>query len=53
MIIDGVPPSLQIEYKNFDLKPYFKAGRGYPRDGTFREPKTFGVNKGLSNLLYL
>jgi hypothetical protein len=52
-IQDGVHPSLHIEYKNFDLKQYFKEGRGCRTEGTFRNPKDFGVNKGLANLRYL
>ena len=40
-------------YKNFDLKQYFKEGRGCRTEGTFRNPNDFGVNKGLSNLPYL
>jgi hypothetical protein len=53
VIQDGVHPSLHIEYKNFDLKQYFKEGRGCRTEGTFRNVKDFGVNKGLSNLPYL
>jgi len=53
VIQNGVHPSLHIEYKNFDLKQYFKEGRGCRTEGTFRNPKDFGVNKGLSNLPYL
>ena len=53
VIQDGVHPSLHINYKNFDLKQYFKEGRGCRTEGTFRNPKDFGVNKGLSNLPYL
>jgi hypothetical protein len=53
VIQDGVHPSLHIEYKNFDLKQYFKEGKGCRTEGTFRNPKDFGVNKGLSNLPYL
>ena len=53
VIQDGVHPSLHIQYKNFDLKQYFKEGRGCRTEGTFREPNDFGVNKGLSNLPYL
>jgi len=53
VIQDGVHPSLHIEYKNFDLKRYFKEGRGCRTEGTFRNPKDFGVNKGLANLRYL
>jgi hypothetical protein len=53
VIQDGVHPSLHIEYKNFDLKQYFKEGRGCRTEGTFRNPNDFGINKGLSNLPYL
>src|SRR3954453_4991444 len=52
-IQEGGPPSLHINYKNFDLKQYFKEGRGCRTEGTFRNPNDFGVNKGLSNLPYL
>ena len=50
---EGVHPSLHIQYKNFDLKQYFKEGRGLRTEGTFRNPNDFEVNKGLSNLPYL
>src|SRR3954452_9715517 len=53
VIQDGVYPSLHINYKNFDLKQYFKEGRGCRTEGTFRNTKDFGVNKGLTNLPYL
>jgi hypothetical protein len=53
VIQDGVYPSLHIAYKNFDLKQYFKEGRGCRTEGTFRNPNDFGINKGLSNLPYL
>ena len=53
VIQDGVHPSLHIDYKNFDLKQYFKEGRGCRTEGTFRNANDFGVNKGLSNLPYL
>jgi hypothetical protein len=53
VIQDGVHPSLHINYKNFDLKQYFKEGRGCRTEGTFRNPNDFGINKGLSNLPYL
>ena len=39
VIQDGVHPSLHISYKNFDLKQYFKEGRGCRTEGTFRNPK--------------
>lgn len=53
VIQDGVHPSLHIQYKNFDLKQYFKEGRGCRTEGTFRNPNDFGINKGLNNLPYL
>jgi hypothetical protein len=53
VIQEGVHPSLHIQYKNFDLKQYFKEGRGCRTEGTFRNPNDFGINKGLSNLAYL
>jgi hypothetical protein len=53
VIQDGVHPSLHINYKNFDLKQYFKEGRGCRTEGTFRDPNDFGINKGLANLPYL
>ena len=53
VIQEGVQPSLPIQYKNFDLKQYFKEGQGLRTEGTFRNPKDFEVNKGLANLPYL
>jgi hypothetical protein len=53
VIQEGVQPSLHIAYKNFDLKQYFKEGRGCRTEGTFRDAGDFGANKGLSNLPYL
>lgn len=53
VIQDGVLPSLHIEYKSFDLKQYFKEGRALRTEGTFRDPRDFNVNKGLSNFSYL
>ena len=38
VIQNGVHPSLHIQYKNFDLKQYFKEGRGCRTEGTFRNP---------------
>lgn len=49
VIQQGVSPSLHIEYRNFDLKQYFKGGRALRTEGTFRNPKDFGINKGLGN----
>ncbi len=45
VIQDGVHPSLHINYKNFDLKQYFKEGRGCRTEGTFRNPNDFGINE--------
>ncbi len=53
VIQGGVHPSLHIEYKKFHLKQYFKEGRALRTEGTFNNPKDFGVNKGLRNLPYL
>ncbi|MGH7300521.1 MAG: hypothetical protein ACREJE_08925 [Candidatus Rokuibacteriota bacterium] len=53
VIQQGVSPSLHIEYKGFDLKQYFKEGRALRTEGTFRNPKDFGVNKGVANFGYL
>ena len=53
VVQDGVHPSLHINYKNFDLKQYFKEGRGCRTEGTFRNSNDFGVNKGLANFPYL
>jgi len=53
VIQEGVHPSLHIQYKNFDLKQYFKQGRGCRTEGTIRNPNDFGVNQGLANLPYL
>lgn len=50
---EGVHPSLHISYKHFDLKQYYKEGRGLRTEGTFHDTHDFGVNKGLSNLTYL
>src|SRR6266487_3778677 len=50
---EGVHPSLHVSYKHFDLKQYFKGGRGLRTEGTFHDPKDFGINKGIENLLYL
>jgi hypothetical protein len=50
---EGVQPSLHISYKHFDLKQYFKEGRGLRTEGTFHDPGDFGVNKGIENMPYL
>jgi hypothetical protein len=48
-----VHPSLHVRYKHFDLKQYYKEGRGLRTEGTFYSPKDFAVNKGIKNLPYL
>jgi hypothetical protein len=53
VVYEGVHPSLHIEYKKFHLKQYFKEGRALRTEGTFNDPRDFGVNKGLRNLPYL
>ena len=50
VIQEGVHPSWHIEYQHFDLKQYYKEGRGCRTEGTFRNTDDFGVNRGLSNL---
>lgn len=50
---EGVQPSLHVTYKHFDLKQYYKEGRGLRTEGTFHDPGDFGVNQGLDNLPYL
>jgi hypothetical protein len=50
---EGVHPSLHVSYKHFDLKQYYKEGRGLRTEGTFHDTADFAVNKGLENLPYL
>jgi hypothetical protein len=50
---EGVHPSLHVSYKHFDLKQYYKEGRGLRTEGTFHDPGDFDVNKGIENLPYL
>ena len=47
---EGVHPSLHVSYKHFDLKQYYKEGRGLRTEGTFHDPGDFGLNKGIENL---
>lgn len=53
VITQGVCPSLHIGYKSFDLKQYFKEGRGLRSEGTINNPRDFGVGKDLNNLPHL
>src|SRR5438034_755952 len=50
ILSEGVHPSLHVSYKHFDLKQYYKEGRGLRTEGTFHDPGDFGVNKGIENL---
>lgn len=53
VITRGVSPSLHISYKSFDLKQYFKEGRGLRTEGTLNNTRDFGVGKDLKNLPHL
>ena len=46
----GVHPSLHIQYKQFDLKQYFKEGRGLRTELTVHDPFDFGTRRKLENL---
>jgi hypothetical protein len=53
IVTQGVAPSLHVSYKSFDLKQYFKEGRGLRTEGTINNPEDFGVGKRLENLPHL
>jgi hypothetical protein len=53
VVRDGVHPSPHIEYKNFDLKQYFKEGRGCRIEGTVGTPTISGPTMVWTNLPYL
>jgi hypothetical protein len=53
VITHQVNPSLHISYKGFDLKQYFKEGRGLRTEGTMTHSMDFGVGKDLKNLPHL
>ena len=44
VIQEGVHPSLPIQYKTFDLKPYCKEGRGCRTEGTSATRMTWASN---------
>jgi hypothetical protein len=50
VLYEGVHPSLHVSYKHFDLKQYYKEGRGLRTEGTFHDPGDFGINKGIESL---
>ena len=50
---DNAPRPVAPARSNFDLKQYFKEGRGCRTEGNLPNTKDFGVNKGLVNLPYL
>jgi len=43
---EGVHPSLHVSYKHFDLKQYYKEGRGLRTEGTFHDPGISASIKG-------
>jgi hypothetical protein len=53
VLIDGVDPSLHIDYKRSHVKQYFKEQRALRTETTINNPLDFGVNKGLRNLPHL
>lgn len=53
ILTHGVSPSLHIGYKRFDLKQYFKEGRGLRTESTINNTHDFGVQRDISNLPYL
>jgi len=53
IIMNGVQPSLHIEYKSSHAKQYFKEHRALRTEFTINNPRDFWVRKGLSNLLHL
>jgi hypothetical protein len=53
VIQEGVSPSLHIEYKETNVKQYFKENRALRTETTFRNPADFKINKGLKNFPYL
>jgi hypothetical protein len=53
VLTQGVRPSRHIGYKQFDLKQYFKEGRGLRREGTINDPRDFGVGKARHHLPHL
>jgi len=53
VLIDGVDPSLHIDYKRSHVKQYFKLQRALRTETTINHPADFGASKGLQNLPYL
>lgn len=53
ILTHGVHPSLHISYKSFDLKQYFKEGRGLRTESTINNTRDFGIGRSLKNLPFL
>jgi hypothetical protein len=53
VILDGVQPSLHVEYKHSHIKQYFKEQRALRTETTINNPKDFYVAKAVGNLPFL
>jgi hypothetical protein len=53
VLVDGIVPSLHVEYKRCHIKQYFKEGRALRTETTFNDTYDFGIGRGLSNFAYL
>ncbi len=49
----GVQPTLHVTYKHSGVKQYFKENRALRTETTINNPHDFGVNKGLTNWMFL
>jgi hypothetical protein len=50
VLIEGVTPSLHIDYKHSRIKQYHKEGRALRTETTINDPRDFGIGKRLCNL---
>jgi hypothetical protein len=48
VIIDGVLPTLHVEYKSSHVKQYHKENRALRTETTINNPNDFGINKGVA-----
>lgn len=53
VITSGVHPSLHVEYKNTQIKQYFKENIALRTETTIRDARDFDVGRRLENLPYL
>lgn len=53
VILNGVNPSLHVEYKSSHVKQYFKEERALRTETTINNPADFQIRKGISNLPHL